>query len=112
MHELSLANSIIHIINTQIPFDIRNRISIIKLEVGKLSGIETDALIFAFEMLKETTEYSKANLQINFVEGEAQCEKCFNQFFYTFGDACSKCGSYQLKIVKGKEMKVIGVEIN
>ncbi len=110
MHELSIATSIIQIIDTNIPSEVLPRIQLIKLEIGKLSGIEVDALTFAFDMLKAKTLYPQAQLQIVHIDGEAECLNCSTQFNYNYGDACCACGSYRLKIIRGKEMKVLGVE--
>jgi hydrogenase nickel incorporation protein HypA/HybF len=107
MHELSIAHSILSIAERSIPPETAGYASAVSLTIGELSGIETDALQFAFEALKDKTVLAKAVLDIEIIPGEAQCSDCSTVFHMpSFGTCCTACGSYLLHILKGKEMKV------
>ncbi len=107
MHELSIAHSILSIAERNIPPDTEGYASAISLTFGELSGIEIDALQFAFEALKDKTVLARAILDLEIIPGEAQCSDCDTIFHMpSFGTACPGCGSYLAHIIKGKEMKV------
>ncbi len=79
----------------------------IELDIGTLSGVELEALKFAFINIKPKSILKNANLLINTIQAEAICEKCNNEFeAYDFFTLCPKCNSYETKVIKGKEMKV------
>ncbi|MCX7985449.1 MAG: hydrogenase maturation nickel metallochaperone HypA [Bacteroidales bacterium] len=113
MHELSIAQSILTIVNEAIPSEHLKKIKTIYLQIGSLSGIEIDALTFSFDILKERTAYPSAKLSIEIIEAQGKCKNCSTIFKYkSFGFACPTCGSYSITIISGKEMKVVGIEVD
>ncbi len=88
-------------------------ISELELDIGTVSGIELDALNFAFECIKPKTMLKNAEIKINIIQAKSLCEDCGYQFetdnVYTL---CSECGSYKTKIIQGKEMKVKSILVD
>ncbi len=112
MHEVSVANSIIDIIQSAIPKESKGYVSSVLIKVGALSSIEVDALQFAFDIVKARTLLSKAVLKMEMVEGKAQCSQCSCEFtMNSYATPCPDCDSYLVKITQGKEMKVISFEL-
>ena len=112
MHEVSIANSIIQIINDVLPADKTGYVSAVNIKVGQLSAIETDALLFAFDIVKAKTLLSRAVLNIETIEGRGECSDCgivFNMDSYA--TPCPGCNSYFVKITQGKEMKVVSYDM-
>jgi hydrogenase nickel incorporation protein HypA/HybF len=60
MHELSIAMNIIDIANEQAKINNLSAIDEIEIEVGELSGVETDALKFAMEVVTRDTILEKS----------------------------------------------------
>lgn len=113
MHELSIAQSIFSIVQQAVPPDQHEHVKTIYLKIGTLSGIEVDALVFSFGILKEKSLFPSAVLSIEMIEAKAKCHDCGTLFSYdSFGTECPHCGSYSLSIVQGKEMKVTGVDVD
>jgi hydrogenase nickel incorporation protein HypA/HybF len=108
MHELSITRNIVAIAS-----DAANgrRVCRVTLDVGKLSGISTDALTFAFDVAAQGTALEGAALDIREVEGRARCTDCGAEFATaTLFDACA-CGSRNVIRLAGEELNVKSIEI-
>ncbi len=112
MHEVSIAQSIVQLMSEVKPAETRGFISAVTIRVGELSAIETDALLFAFDIVKAKTLLNSAELKIEIVEGKAVCNSCGTEFpMHHFATSCPNCGSYQISITEGKEMKVVSYDL-
>lgn len=112
MHEVSIANSIIQIIQDALPADKNGFVSAVNIKVGQLSAIETEALLFAFDIVKAKTPLSRAVLNIEIIEGKATCSECDTTFLLeSYATPCPNCKSYLVKIIQGKEMKVVSFDM-
>ena len=111
MHELSIAQSIIQIVEKSIPQNFNKQITHVHLQIGVLSGIEIEALEFAFQILKEKSKIPSSQLVIDKLLGEAYCNNCCFVFEVSkFGESCPNCHNFDISILKGKEMKVSRIE--
>jgi hydrogenase nickel incorporation protein HypA/HybF len=112
MHELSIAQSIISTVENSLPEGFSKKVTSVQLNIGKLSGIEIDALKFAFDIIKKESLLKSAELDIEAVKGVARCTDCNNQIeMNEFGIPCPSCGGFSFEIIQGKEMKVMSVEV-
>lgn len=112
MHELSIAHSILSIAERALPVDAEGHISAVQVQVGELSTIETESLLFAFNSIREGTVLSDAELQLEIVPGRAECRDCHTAFHLpAFGNPCPACGSYDLQVTAGREMKVLSITV-
>ncbi|MBX7109040.1 MAG: hydrogenase maturation nickel metallochaperone HypA [Chitinophagales bacterium] len=112
MHELSIANSVLSIAEKAAPAANDGTVSAVNLQIGALSGIETDALTFAFSVIREDTLLKHAVLNIEIIPGEAACLQCALVFAIEgYSSACPQCGSNAIRIQKGKELKVISLTV-
>ncbi len=113
MHELSIAHSILSIAEKAVPKNDRAVVTGVNLQIGELSGVEIESLKFAFSVIKENTLLEKAELIIDIIEGEAVCKECNTIFpLHSYGTCCPKCNSYSLKILKGREMRVLNIVVD
>ena len=82
------------------------------LEIGDLAGVETGAMRFSFDVVTCGTLADQARLEIIDVPGEAWCMQCSKTVpVKRRFDACPDCGSYQLQVTGGDEMKVRELEV-
>ncbi len=113
MHELSIAQSIIAIAEKTLSGKTGHDIKAVRLQVGELSGIETESLLFSFSVIRVNTLLHNASLDIEVIEGQAQCNRCTTSFHLdNYGKPCPNCGSYDMQILKGKEMKVLNILVD
>jgi hydrogenase nickel incorporation protein HypA/HybF len=107
MHELSIVMSIVEIAEEQVRKNQAERVDEIELEIGQLSGIELDALHFAWDAAVRDTGLAKSECKIDHKVGIARCMNCQTEFetselFCT----CPECGEFFTEILQGKEMRV------
>lgn len=113
MHELSIAQSIVSIAENAAPRDRRAHITNVEVQIGELSGIEIESLKFALSVIKKDTLLKDAELDIEVVEGEAECPNCRTVFpMHYFGCSCPRCGNYFIKVLKGREMRVLNITVD
>ncbi len=112
MHEMSLCESVLQILEDNAHSQGFERVKTVWLEVGALSGVEIEAMRFGFDAVTRGTLADSAKLEIIEQPGEAWCMQCaksvrVQQRF----DACPDCGSYQLQVTGGEELKIKELEI-
>ena len=75
MHELSIACSILEIVEDEIKSrcngSLRGRVPSLTVRIGSLSGVNSEALSFAWDVARERGPFPEADLQIERVEAEA-----------------------------------------
>jgi hydrogenase nickel incorporation protein HypA/HybF len=113
MHEMSLCEGILQVIEAEAQKQQFTEVKQIVLDIGVLSGVEIQALEFSFEVVMRGSIAEKAILKINEIEARAWCIPCsetvtIKQRF----DACPNCESYQLQVSSGDEMKIKELEVN
>ena len=111
MHEMALAESVMQIVEETA----RKHAAAVRavwLEIGRLSHVEPEALRFAFDVVKRDGPARGARLEIVSTDGSAWCMKCSEVVTIArLGDACPRCGSYQLQVTAGDQMRVKEIEI-
>ena len=113
MHELSIAHSILSIAERVVPAGSKVAVTAVSLQIGELSSIEIESLEFAFSAIRSGTLLEKAELNIEIIPGEAACSDCGTVFHMdSFGTCCPHCKSFLVKILKGKELKVLSIMVD
>ena len=112
MHEISLCESIIELIDEQALAQEFERVQTVFLEVGKLSCVEPEAMRFAFTSVAARTCAEGAKLVIDHLPGLANCVSCGKDVEITERfDVCPECGHYPLTIVSGEQLRVANLEV-
>jgi hydrogenase nickel incorporation protein HypA/HybF len=112
MHELSLCQNLLEIIEQQAEQQAFSRVSAIRLEVGELATVEVEALRFAFAVSSRGTRAAHARLEIVSVAGVARCEHCQQEVSVSrYYDACPLCGRFGLHITSGDGLRIRDLEV-
>lgn len=112
MHELSLAENAIAIIEDVARRECFARVRIVRVELGALSCVEPEALRFAFASASLGSCAEGARLEILAVAGEGLCEACGARApMETVYDLCSRCGIRPLKVLCGAEMRIRDLDV-
>ena len=107
MHELSITQSLIQIVNEEAAKHAISRVKAIKLKVGMLRGIEPASLMFCFEIVSKDTVAEGAKLVIDFVTAKARCLQCGELFDKCgLGCVCPDCRCHRIEIINGRELYV------
>ena len=112
MHEMALCEGVLQILVANAKSQGYQQVKRVWLEIGGLSGVEPEAMRFGFDVVTKGTLADRARLEIIEVPGEAWCMQCsktvpVEQRF----DACPDCGSYQLHVTGGDQMRVKELEV-
>lgn len=107
MHELTLLENVREILEDHAVKQQFSKVAKVTLEIGKLSCVEPDALRFGFDVVMKGSLAEKAELIISELEGLGLCQHCGRQsVMETLYDACPACGSLDVKIMQGLDMKI------
>jgi hydrogenase nickel incorporation protein HypA/HybF len=112
MHELAIAQSIVEAVEQMAHKHNAKHVKKVKLKLGAFTGVVKDALEFSFEVIREGTLLSNAELEIEIIELQKRCESC-GEISGTDGDLnllCPSCLS-PTEIVSGREMQIDYVEL-
>ncbi len=112
MHEMSLCEGVLQVLQTEAKTQGFNKVIAVWLEIGDLSSVEPEAMLFSFDVVTRNSLADGAKLNIINVPGNAWCMQCsktvtVKQRF----DECPDCGSYQLQVTGGDEMKIKELEV-
>lgn len=112
MHEVSLAASILEMVEASARKEHFARVVRLHLEAGSLAGVDVAALRFAIECIAPGTLLEQAAVVIDEPPGQAWCMMC-NQTvsIIAHGDACPQCNSYQLVTQGGNALRVVDMEV-
>ncbi len=113
MHELSIAQSIVDIIQQYVPEDQSQDVRLVKVRVGQLAGVVPDSLDFCFGAIVKDTPLGNARLDIEEVPLESQCKVCHGLFAVEGACfVCPYCGSGEIKVISGTELQVVEIEVS
>lgn len=113
MHELSLCQGIVRIIETQAKQHGFSTVKKVRLDIGALACVEQDALSFGFVAATKGTVAEGAELAFIVSPGHAWCPTCSQRVeVKTRLDSCSKCGAWLMPLPGGDEIKVKDLEVD
>jgi len=112
MHELSLAGGILSAVEAAAAADPFVRVSRLRLEAGKLAGVEVHALRFALEALAPGTLLAGAHIDIEEPHGQAWCLDCAASVpLVERGAPCPTCGGFWLQPTGGTELRILDLQV-
>ena len=112
MHEMSLCEGIREIIVNQAARHSVDRISRVRLEIGRFSGVEKPALEFAWEIVMRGSKAEGAALDMIDLPGRALCYDCMETVEIDHRlDPCPRCGGGKLMPDGGDEMRIKDMEV-
>lgn len=112
MHEMSLCEGILRVIEEQAVEQKYQKVKTIWLEVGVFAGVELDALKFGFDVVMKDSIAAQARLEIIEIPGSAWCMACMKSVVVQQRfDACPECGGHQLQVNGGEELRIKELEV-
>lgn len=113
MHELSLAGGILRVVEDAARRERFTRVSRLTIEVGALAGVDVGALRFALQATAPGTCLAHAEFVIEEPPGQAWCMACgVTVPIGQRGDACPRCGGYQLQPTGGTALRVVDLIVH
>lgn len=110
MHEMSLMESVLEIIEDSAARHGCTKVHAVWLEIGQLAGVEMEALRFCFDAVVSNSIAAGARLEIIEIPASGRCPGCggFVQLNERY-DLCPRC-DVPVEIVGGMEMRVMELE--
>ena len=108
MHELAITQSVVDMVRDRTA---DRRVSTVRLQVGRLSGVVPDAMQFCYELVAAGTPLAGSTLEIEQTPGRASCRTCGDDFELPDLILLCPCGSADVQVVTGKELRVTSVEM-
>jgi len=109
MHELSITQNIVGLVAERAG---DRPVERVRLRIGKLSGVEVEAIRFCFDVVARGTLVEGAELVVEEVDGRAHCETCgadvpLDALVLRCG--CGRGG--RLRLIEGEELLVKSMEV-
>ena len=108
MHELAITESIVAAVTERMPGTPVRRVH---LSIGRLSGVVPDAVRFCFDLVTAGTSLEGAVLEIDEPGGRVVCRRCAAEFDTDEVLALCPCGSADVELLRGQELRVRSVEV-
>ncbi|MFO1318257.1 MAG: hydrogenase maturation nickel metallochaperone HypA [Burkholderiales bacterium] len=113
MHELSLAEGIVRIVEGAARARRFTAVRCVRLEIGRLAQVEVDAMRFCFDAATRGSVAEGAALEVVDVPGRAWCLPCGDSVeIEARHQPCPRCGGYQLQVTAGTELRVLELDVD
>ena len=80
MHELSLACSVVELVEKELALHGGGSVRCIEITIGDLSGVDNDAFLFSLNMVLERSAFAGARVMVDRVKPLAVCGVCGSRF--------------------------------
>jgi hydrogenase nickel incorporation protein HypA/HybF len=83
----------------------------VRVEIGRLAGVDAESLRFCFEALIPRTPLAGARLDIELVPIRARCVVCETRFeIDALAFRCPACESGRVELTSGRELRVVSLD--
>lgn len=113
MHEMSIAQSIVEIVEDVLGEQGNPGVEKVFVTVGRMAGVVPESLAFSFEAITAGTRLEGAELVIENIPVRARCRNCGHAWeveSYVF--RCERCEGTDLDVVNGDELAVREIEVH
>jgi hydrogenase nickel incorporation protein HypA/HybF len=108
VHELAITEGLVDAVAERLP---GQRVTCVRLEIGALSGVVADSLRFCFDLVTEGTNLEGATLEIAQPPATCHCRICGGDFEPDGPFALCPCGSAEVTVVTGQDLKITSVQV-
>ena len=112
MHEMSLAQNIIDIVDEYMQEE-EGKLLEVAVEVGELVAVVPDSLTFCYEALVDNTRYQGSKIVIKVLPLLAICQSCSLSFnIEDFNFVCPHCSGTDVRVEQGQELRISHLEVD
>jgi len=108
VHELAITESLVDAVTERLP---SQRVTCVRLEIGALSGVVADSVRFCFDLVTEGTSLEGAALEIDQPPAVCHCRICGGDFEPDGPIAMCPCGSAEVTVLAGQQLKITSVQV-
>ena len=113
MHELSIAIGIVDGVLEEAERHGGLAVEAVRVRLGCLSGVDKDALLFAYQVARQDTSLESSRLEIEDLKAVIFCPACAQERDAepASGLLCPHCGTPASRIVQGEELEITALEV-
>lgn len=112
MHELTLAESMMEIVERAAAQAGAKKVTRVRLAIGALAHVETEALLFCCEVVCRNSVADGAQFEVERPPGRAHCHACGQDSVLDhLSFECPHCAAYGLHFIDGEQMQVMDIGI-
>lgn len=108
MHELSITQSVVDAVCERAA---GRAVRSIRLEVGALTAVVPEAMLFCFDLVTEGTVAAGARLDIDWRPGATHCRSCGADAEMADAIPLCPCGSADVDVVAGRDLRILSMEV-
>ncbi|SNQ52156.1 Hydrogenase nickel incorporation protein hypA [Frankia canadensis] len=108
MHELAVTQSVVDAILDRTG---EAEVRVVRLVVGRLSGVVADSVRFCFDLVAEGTPLAGAVLAIDEPAGRARCRRCGAGFDTDDPLPLCACGCADIAVTGGDDLRIASVSM-
>ena len=113
MHELSLAEALIGLVEEECRRFSAGKVRTVRLEIGALAAVEPEALRFCFDVVARGSAAEGSLLDIVTVPGRGRCLDCRQDIEVNELPAlCPACGRTRIDVTAGNVMRLKELEVD
>jgi len=114
VHELAIAADLVESVAASARKAGARRVTQVFLQVGALSGVSKEALHFCYDVATRNTLLEGSRLVIEDVPAVIYCEHCRAEVALPGIQSlrCPRCGRLSPRLLRGRELAIVGVEID
>ncbi|MCF8081628.1 MAG: hydrogenase maturation nickel metallochaperone HypA [Deltaproteobacteria bacterium] len=113
MHEMSIAQSLIEIIEEEMKKHHAKYLRSVRLNIGQLSAVVPESLSFCFEVITSGTPLEGAELIMDMVPLKGVCRSCGQTFeIQNYAFTCPECHSTEIETVSGQDLSIVEMEVD
>jgi hydrogenase nickel incorporation protein HypA/HybF len=113
MHELSIAQSILEIVETEMKSRPNARAMVVGVRIGAMAAIDPESLRFGFDASVKGTDLDGLKLELRITEAERQCLMCDHRYkMLALESNCPECGSHDAIPLGGDELDIEYLEVD
>ena len=121
MHEFSISFEIVRTVLDTAKKNNGKKVVSIRLEIGELALLNVEQVTFWIHELFKGSVAEGAKVKVKTIKARIQCESCgYNggigldrqdPFQHFIPYSCPKCGSFQIKVEKGRECTLRRIQV-
>jgi len=113
MHELTMAQELIRIVEDEQLRHGFEKVEVVKIKAGGFSGIDRHALDFAFQVVREGTCAAQARLELNIEPVKIVCRSCgFSMSARDAASSCPLCKSLDIALEGDSSFEIVALEVD
>jgi hydrogenase nickel incorporation protein HypA/HybF len=110
MHEVSIASSLLELVDEHVRAHAASRVLRVHVRIGEQSGVEPELLRSAWELVREGSPAAEADLELHAVPVRWECRACEKTLLPTITLRCPDCGA-AAHLAAGSELFLDRIEL-